>query len=71
LNVRRQQWPVELQRPCNLARDLVLKAEQIAHVAVEPFGPEVRTRFSIDELRVYANLLARSPNAAFEEVAHT
>jgi hypothetical protein len=39
---------LELQRPRNLPRDLVLQAEQIAHVAVEPFGPQVRVRCSID-----------------------
>ena len=61
---------LELQCPRNLAGDLVLKAEQIAHVAVEPLRPEVRARFSIDELRVYANLLARSTHAPFQEVTH-
>ena len=49
---------LELQRSRNLAGDLVLKVEQTAHVAIEPIGPEVRASFSIDELRVYANLLA-------------
>jgi hypothetical protein len=49
---------LELQRSRNLAGDVVLKAEQITHVAIEPIGPEVRASFSIDELRVYANLLA-------------
>jgi hypothetical protein len=35
-----------------------LQIEQVAYLAVEPLSPEVRARFGIDELRVYANLAA-------------
>jgi hypothetical protein len=40
------------------ARNLVLQIEQIGDLAVESVSPEVGATFRVDELRVYANLVA-------------
>jgi len=47
-----------------------LQGEQIADVAIEPLGPEVRTGFGIDQLGVDADLRARPLDASFENIAH-
>ena len=49
----------EVERDRDPARDLVLQGEQIARVAVEPLGPQMRVGLGIDQLGVDADLVAR------------
>jgi AraC-like DNA-binding protein len=52
-------------------RLVVLQGEEIAHVAIEPLGPEMRVGLGIDQLGVDAKLVAGPADAAFQDVAHT
>jgi hypothetical protein len=61
---------LDAERVREPARDLVLQSEQIARVAVEPFCPKMRIGRSIDQLGVDTDLVARSPDAPLEHVAH-
>ena len=61
---------LEVERDRDPARDLVLQSEQIARVAVEPLGPEMRVGLGIDQLGVDADLVARPPDAPFQHIAH-
>jgi hypothetical protein len=61
---------LEVERDSDLARDLVLQGEQIARVAIETLGPQMRVGLGIDQLGVYAELVARPPDAPFEHIAH-
>jgi hypothetical protein len=60
---------LEVEGNCDPARDLVLQDEQIADVAVEPLGPQMRAAFGIDQLSVDAHLAARAPDAPFQHIA--
>src|SRR5262249_486870 len=55
----------------NSVRDLILKREQIARVRVEPLGPEMGVGLRVDQLGIDADLIARTPDAPFENVTHT
>jgi hypothetical protein len=46
---------LNLERIPDLARNLVLQSEQIAYVAVEALGPQVRIGLGVDKLRVDAD----------------
>ena len=61
---------LDAERVRELARDLVLQREQIARVAVEPFGPEMHVGLGIDQLGVDTDLVPRSADAAFNYIAH-
>ena len=50
--------------------DLVLQREQIARIALEPLGPDMRVGRGVDQLGRDSNPLARALNAAFEHIAH-
>jgi len=47
-----------------------LQCEQIADIAVELLGPQMRIRLGIDQLGVDAQFAIRPPDAAFEDIAH-
>src|SRR5215472_4815946 len=49
---------------------LVLDRKQVANVAIEPLGPQVRISFGVYQLSVDANLAARPTDAAFQHVAY-
>ena len=53
---RAHQLIVELD--CDPAGDLILQREQIAHVTVEPLGPEMRIGLGVDQLGVDADLIS-------------
>ena len=61
---------LEAERSRDPARDLVLQDEQIARVAVEPLGPQMRVGRGVDQLGTDADLIARSPDAPFEHITH-
>ena len=52
-------------------RNLVLQIEDIFERAVEAVGPEMRTRFRLDQLCRDANPPARLAYGAFEDIAHS
>ena len=52
------------------ARDLVLQREQIADIVVETLCPKMRVGCGVDQLGVDPDLVARTPDAAFEHIAH-
>jgi len=54
---------LEVELYCDSARDLVPKGEQIARVAVEPLGPQMRVSLGVDQLGVDADPVARPPDA--------
>src|SRR6516162_6583448 len=58
------------ERNGDLAGYLVLQGEQIAHVAVEPLGPQMRVGLGIDQPGVDTDLVASPPNASFQHIAH-
>jgi hypothetical protein len=60
-------WGYE-QRDRDPACDLVLQGEQIAHIAVEAVGPQMRTSTGVDELGVDADLLIRPPSTSFRAI---
>ncbi len=64
-------YQLDAERVREPARDLVLQSEQIARVAVEPLGPQMRIGCGIAQLGADAELVARSPAASFEHIAHT
>ena len=49
---------------------LVLKREDVAHVAFEAVGPDVVSVRGVDQLAGETYALAAAPHAAFEHVAH-
>jgi hypothetical protein len=51
-------------------RHLVLKLQDILHIAVEAVGPEMRPVRSVDQLRGDAHATACLAHAAFEHIAH-
>jgi len=61
---------ITVERDGDPTRDFVLQGEQIARVAVEALGPQMRVCGSTDQLRVDSDLIARSPDASFQHVAH-
>src|SRR5208282_5636436 len=61
---------LRLQRAGDPRRDLVLQGEQVADIAVETLGPELRTGFGIDELDIDPYLVAGPLYAALEDVTH-
>ena len=52
----------------NVAPGRVLGLHQIAAISVEVVGPDVRTRFSVDQLHVDLNPVAKPSHAPFEHV---
>ena len=58
------------ERHRNLTRDVVLQREQITYIAVEPLRPQMCVSCGIDQLRVDADLVARSTDTPFEYIAH-
>ena len=60
----------EIERHRDPARDLVLQREQVADVAVEALGPEMRVGRGVDQLGVDANPVLRSLDTAFQHVTH-
>ena len=60
----------EIERDSDAAGDLVLQGKQIADVALEPLGPQMRAGLGIDQLGVDADLLGRALDAAFKHIAH-
>src|SRR5438132_179278 len=58
-----------LERAGNARRNLVLHGEQIADVAVEALGPEMRAGLGVDQLDVDPDLMAGSLNTAFQNIA--
>jgi hypothetical protein len=48
---------LQVERNRNPARDLVLQGEQIARLAIEPLGPQMRIGRGIDQLGVDADRL--------------
>ena len=59
----------QLQRADDGLRDLVLDGEDVIEVAVEPFGPQVIARRSVDELRGDPHALPGLSDAALQHVA--
>ena len=59
-----------IERVRDPARDLVLQREQVADVAVEALGPEMRVGRGVDQLGVDANPVLRSLDTAFQHVTH-
>jgi len=53
------------------AGDLVLQSKQIARVAVQPVGPQMRVGLGIDQLGAHADSVARPLNAALQHIAHS
>src|SRR5215831_4775022 len=62
---------LRFDRTDNATRHPVLEIENIGKLAINAIGPNVRTRFGIDELAANAHAIARFSNAAFEYVAHS
>ena len=54
----------------NGARDLVLQIKQLLDFYVEVIGPQNGFRFGIDQLNPNAHTLARSAQAAAEQIAY-
>src|SRR6185503_3824952 len=54
------------QRPCDRARDLALRGEDIVELSIVRDGPELHARFRIDETRRDANPVAGRAQAALE-----
>jgi len=52
------------------ASDFALRFRDVRAIGFEPVGPDMGTTFGVDELRVYADLVTRSPHATFEDIAH-
>src|SRR6266446_1191527 len=61
----------EVQRPRETAGDLVLSYREVSTIGLEPFCPQMRTVFSIDQLHVYPNLVIRPSHAALEDVMYS
>ena len=49
---------------------LILQFEQVGHVFLEAFGPEMRARLGVDELGVDAHPVLIALHRAFEHIAH-
>ena len=62
---------LEVQRDRYSAGDLVLQREQIAGVAVEAVGPQMRVGLGIDQLGAYSHPIAGSPDAPLQHIART
>jgi len=54
----------------NANRDIVLKLQDVLHIAVEAVGPEMRPVCRIDQLGSDAHASARSAHRALENVTH-
>ena len=54
----------EVERGGDAAGDLVLRGEQVARVAGETLSPQMSVGFRVDELRIDAYQVARSPNTS-------
>ncbi len=50
--------------------DFVLHVEEIGERLVEPLGPEMLTRFGVDELHIDAHAVSAALNAALEDIAN-
>ena len=59
---------VRLDRGDNAFGDLILKGEEIHELAVVALGPHLQSRRRIDQLRGYPHALARSSDAAFQDI---
>jgi hypothetical protein len=58
-----------LERDRDPGCDLVLQSEQIARVAVEALGPQMRAGRGIDQLGIDADLIARPLDATLQHIA--
>jgi hypothetical protein len=55
--------------PRESSGNLVLGFREARGIGLETVRPKVRAAFGVDQLRVYANLIARSLYAAFDDIA--
>jgi len=62
---------LDAERVGDPTRDLVLQGEEIAGVAIESLGPQMRVALGVDQLRANAYLLARSLDAPLQHITHT
>ena len=62
---------LDAKRVGDPTRDLVLQGEEIAGVAIEWLGPQMRVALGVDQLRANAYLLARSLDAPLQHITHT
>jgi hypothetical protein len=61
----------EVKRDRYSARDLVLQRKQIARVAVQAVGPQMRVGLGIDQLGAHTDPVARPLDAPFQHIAHS
>jgi len=61
---------LHVERVRDPARDLVLQREQVADVAVEALGPQMRVGLCVNQLGVDANPVVRSLDTAFQHITH-
>ena len=59
-----------VERDRDAAGDLVLQGEEVAHLAVEPLGPQMRVGCGVNQLGVDADLIARAAQAPLQHIAH-
>src|SRR6516165_4691630 len=52
------------------AGNLVLKREQLNHLAIETLSPQMCVALGIDQLGVNADLVARASDTPFKHIAH-
>ena len=55
----------------DVAGDVVLERKRVHDIAVEPLRPQMRVGFSVNQLRIYAELLAAASHTALEHIAHS
>ena len=60
---------LKCQRTNYVAGDLVLQVEHVIKCTVVPLGPEMAARCGVDQLRVDADLVCRTPYAALQDIA--
>jgi hypothetical protein len=56
---------LDVERICDLACNFVLQSQQVADVAVQPLGPQMRISRGIDQLGCDADAAARPADTAF------
>ena len=59
---------LKVQGRDNVSSDFVLRRENVAHLPIEPFRPEVRTRFGVDELCQDTDAVVGAADTTFEHV---
>ena len=68
---RARRGELNLQGIRNRLRDIILDGENVSHLAVIPFRPEMRLIGYLNELSGDPNAIARSPDAAFENRSYS